>query len=101
MAVGADFGVHVEIVQQDELAGELVQVGRDALGEEAQLRVAVALRQVAEDLVVGAVFLDDVDAVFDRARLGRAGWGSGSPARADLRWGGRRLGPGNTRRPPA
>ena len=73
MAVGADFGIRVEIVQQHELAGEPVQVGRDALREQAQLRIAVALRQVAQDLVVGAVLLDDVEAVFDWAWLaGRA-----------------------------
>src|SRR5206468_3881300 len=39
------------------------------LGEQAQTRIAIALLDVAEDLVVGAVLLDDVDAVLDRALL--------------------------------
>ena len=69
VAVGADFGVRVEVVQQHKLAHDLVQVRRDALREKAQLRVAVALRQVAEHLVVGAVFFHDVEAVLDGARL--------------------------------
>ena len=48
-------------------------IGRDSLGKKAQPGVAVALRNVAEDLVVGAVLLDDVDAVLDRARLAELG----------------------------
>jgi len=51
------FGVHVEIVQQHELAGEPVQVGRDALREKAELSGRRCLAAVAQDLVVGAVFL--------------------------------------------
>ena len=42
-------------------------VRRDPLREKAQRRVAVALADVAQHLVVGAVLLDDVDAMFDRA----------------------------------
>ena len=61
VAVGRHLAVAVEVVQQHELAGQLVVVGRDLLGEEAQVRVAIALLHVAEDLVVGAVLLDDVD----------------------------------------
>ena len=66
MAVVADLGVDVEVVEQDELAGERVGVGRDLLAEEAEARIAVAFRHVAEDLIVGAVFLDDVEDVPDR-----------------------------------
>ena len=42
-------------------------VGHDRLAQAAKLGVAVALRQVAEDLVVGPVLLDDVEDVLDRA----------------------------------
>ena len=64
--VGADLALDVEVVEQHELAGQGVVVGRDRLGEQADARLAVALGHVAEDLVVGAVLLDDVDDVLDR-----------------------------------
>ena len=67
--VGADFALDVEVVEQDELAGERVMVGRDVFAEETQLTLAIPLRHVAEHLIVSAVLLDDVDAVFDRARV--------------------------------
>lgn len=73
VTVGADFTLDVEVIEQDEVAGELVMVGSDAFGEETELRIAVALREVAEDLVVGAVFLDDIEAVFDRTDSPDAG----------------------------
>ena len=67
VAVGAVRPADVSVVEQGELAGELAVVGHDRLAQAAQLRVAVALRQVAEDLVVGAVLLDDVEDVLDPA----------------------------------
>ena len=62
VAVGRDVAVAVEVVEQDELLGQLVVVGRDLAAEHHQRRVAVAPGDVAEDLVVGPVLLDDVDA---------------------------------------
>ena len=44
VAVGADFTVNIEIVQEHELPGQGVKVGRDALGKKAKPRIAVALR---------------------------------------------------------
>ena len=73
MAVGADLALDVKVVQEHELAGQGVVVGRDGLGEQADVRIAVAFFHVAEDLVVGAVFLDDVDDVLDRRRLADLG----------------------------
>ena len=73
VAVGADLALDVEVVQQHELAGQGVVVGRDRLGKQAEVRIAVAFLHVAEDLVVGAVFLDDVDDVLDRRRLADLG----------------------------
>ena len=69
VAVGADLALHVEVVEQDELPRERVMVWRDAFGEQAEGGIAVSLRHVAKHLVVGAVFLDHVDHVGDRARL--------------------------------
>ena len=67
VAVGADLALDVEVVEEDELPRQGMVVRRDALGKEAERRVAVPLRHVAEDLVVGAVLLDHVDHVLDRA----------------------------------
>src|SRR5205814_2088814 len=60
--------VAINVVQQHELAHQLVVVGRHVLAEQAKLRRAVPLLDIAEHLVVSAIFLDDVDAVLDRAR---------------------------------
>ena len=46
-----------------------MQVWRDVLAEEAQRRIAAAFRHVAENLVVRAVLLDDVDRVAERRRF--------------------------------
>ncbi len=66
VAVGAHFGVHEEAVEQPEPVGERVMVHRDGSREEHEARIPVALRVVAEHLIVGAVFLDDVDHVLER-----------------------------------
>ncbi len=71
MAVGADFGIHIEVVQEHKFARELMMVRRDAFGEETQTGSAVALWQVAQHLIVGPVLLDDVNAIFDRAGFAR------------------------------
>jgi hypothetical protein len=41
-------------------------VGRDVIPEDTQIRIAISLWEIAKDLIVGSVFLDDVDDVFDR-----------------------------------
>src|SRR5262249_29653640 len=62
-AVGRDLGGGVEVVQGDEVAGQGADVGGAGVVEQVQRGVSVAGAQVAEHLVVGAVFLDDVDDV--------------------------------------
>ena len=71
VAVSGDFSTVVEIVEHAELQGELVLVGRDVGAVHGERAVAVADFQVAEDLIVGAIFFDDVDHVLDGGR--RAG----------------------------
>ena len=61
-----DLAVGVKVVAQRELRRQRVVIGRDVRAEQRQVRVAVAGRQVAEDLVVGAVLLEDEDDVPDR-----------------------------------
>ena len=61
VAVGADLAVHIEVVAQHPAPGEGVGVGRDAVVEDRERRIAVPRRHVAEYLVVGAVLTDDVN----------------------------------------
>src|SRR5262249_4237142 len=71
MTVGADFRFGEKVVEKDKFASEFVVVWRGAFGKKAQFWIAVALGQVAENLVVGAIFFNDVEDVFDRAWLAR------------------------------
>ena len=74
----------MEIVKGHELTGDLVMVGRQGLPQNRQMRIAIALLQIAQHLIIGAVFLDDEHHMFDlgadrrhaRFRLG-AGGGAG------------------------
>ena len=69
VAVGAQNAAAVGVVEKSELADELVLVGGDLLAEDAQGGIAVPRGDVAQDLVVGPVLLDDVDDVLENARL--------------------------------
>ena len=72
VAVVADLGVDVEVVEQHELARQRVRVRRHLLAEDGQRRIAVALLEVAEDLIVGAVLADHVEHVLDRRGIADA-----------------------------
>ena len=67
MAVGGDLAAAVEIVQEDVLFGERVMIRSHFPAEKNEAGIAIAFRNSSEYLVVGAVFLDDVDAVFNQA----------------------------------
>ena len=85
MAVPRNLAVAIQVVEQHELAGELVVVGRHLLAEHHELGIAVPFFDVAEHLIVGAILFDDVNHVFDRA---------GSPTRLGITvlcWIGERL----------
>ena len=74
MPIGRDFAFDVGVVEQHELFRELVVVRCNRFGEQAQAAFAVALWEVAEDLIVGAIFLDDVDDVLDRRSVAELAW---------------------------
>src|SRR5688572_20550442 len=59
----------VKVIEQDELGCALPVIRRHTLPEHHQRRLAIALRQIAEELIVGAVLLDDVDPVLDERRI--------------------------------
>ena len=65
VAVGADLGVDVEVVEQNEPLGEGVMIRCDLSPEQGQLGISLALWQITEDLIVGPVLLADVEHVFD------------------------------------
>jgi hypothetical protein len=69
VTVGADGGFRVKIVEQDEVTGQLMLVRRHFFREQTEVRVAVAFLHVAQDLIVRAVLLDDVEDIFDGARV--------------------------------
>ena len=66
-SAAAGLATIVEVVEGDELARETVMVRRQRLGQQRQLRVAVADLEVAKDLVVAAILLDDINDVPDVA----------------------------------
>src|SRR5262249_52971656 len=57
----------VEVVQKPERQGQAVMVGRHGLWELGERGVAIATRQIPENLIVGLVFLNDVNHVIDPA----------------------------------
>ena len=69
MAVGTAHAAAVEVVEQHELFGHLVLVWRDFAAEQDEAGVAFAGFDVAEDLIVRAIFFDDVDDVLEDRRL--------------------------------
>ncbi len=71
MAVAGNFSAIVEIIKHAELQRELVLIGRDVGAVEGDGGIAVADFQVAENLIVSAVFFDDVDDVLDGIRARR------------------------------
>ena len=70
--VGADFAIHVEVVEQHPAARDRVRIRRHGVVEDRQRGVAIALRDVAEHLIVGAVLSDHIDDVLDGRTGGRA-----------------------------
>ncbi len=74
VAVVADLGIDVEVVEDSKFASQRVCVRRDLLAEQAERRVAVGAFDVAEDLVVGTVLADHIEDVLDWRRRSDAPW---------------------------
>ena len=87
VAIGADFAFDIKIIQQHKLTRQLVVVGRGPLGKQAELRIAIALRKIAQHLIVSSVLFDDVKTVLERACLARLQWNgiAGWRRRADAK----------------
>ena len=58
----------MEVVERDVFFGQRVMIGRDVAAIHDELRIVVALGEIAKDLVVGAVLFDDEEDVLDAER---------------------------------
>ena len=67
VSIGAVGAADIAVIVKSELADDLAMIGHDLFSQAAQLGIAVADGQVTEDLIVSAVFLDDVKHVLDAA----------------------------------
>ena len=74
VAIGRIHPIAVIVVEQRKAFREGMVVGRDLARKVAELRFAVALAHIAEDLVECPVLLDDIDDVLDDGRLADFGW---------------------------
>ena len=80
VAITRDIAAVIEIIENAELASELVLVGSDVLAVHGERRVAVSGGEIAEDLIVGAILLDDVDDVMNFVFAVREGYAIGIAA---------------------
>ena len=64
-AILTTLGADVEIVHQDKSLSDRVLVRRDFAREHNDALIAVALREVGENVVIGSVLFHDVDHVLD------------------------------------
>src|SRR5271155_1763313 len=68
MSIARDLTGVVEVIEHAKLQHQLVQIGSSLEPVHRQRRVAVARAQIAKDLIVGPVLLNDVDNMTDRVR---------------------------------
>ena len=73
MTVGGVDAAAIEVVEQHILLGQCVMIGRNKCRVNAKVRIAVALWQIAKHLVIGFVFLEDVEDVLKHGRLAHSG----------------------------
>jgi len=67
MAFSAENAGAVSVVEQSEFADKLVLVGINVFAEDAEARIAIGFFDIAQDLVVCAVFFNYVNDVFNEA----------------------------------
>ena len=66
MTVSAHLSIGIEVIEDAEALSEGMKVRCVIPGEQGERRIVVACRLIAEDLIVGAVFLHDVDHMLNR-----------------------------------
>ena len=73
VAVTGNVATIIEIIEDAELTSELVLIGRDVFAVHRQGWIAIADAEITEDLVVSAIFFNDVDDVMDLVLPGGEG----------------------------
>jgi hypothetical protein len=63
--VRANVAIHIKVVEQHELARQLVMVGTGIFLKKTQRRIAFALAEVTQHLIVGAILFDDIEHMLD------------------------------------
>ena len=74
MAVGREDAAAVEVIEQHEVLGQLVLVGRHLFTVDAQSGVTFRTSDVSKHLIVRAVLFDDVQHVLEDRRLAVPLW---------------------------
>jgi hypothetical protein len=69
VSVRTHFGVHEKPIEDSEPFGERVMIRRNRAAEIDERRIAVGLREIAEELIVRPILFDDVDDVLERRVL--------------------------------
>ena len=72
MPVRAHVAIDVEVIEEHKFACQLVMVGADVFLEETERRIALALSDIAQHLIVAAIFFDDIEHMLDGG--GNTGW---------------------------
>ena len=65
VAIGADIGIHIEVVEQDEIMRQLMQIRRHLFAKHDQRGIAIAFLHIAQHLIVGAILFHDVQHMFN------------------------------------
>src|ERR1700730_93918 len=66
MPLRTDLRVGEKPIKESETEGQRMMIRRNRLSKKDQAGVTVAFFQITQDLIIGSVFLDDVDHVFER-----------------------------------
>src|SRR5207249_3241361 len=85
VAIGREDAIAIIIVEQNVLLRQGVMVGRNKLRVNAEAGIAVSLWKIAENLVVGFVFLQNVKDMLENGRLSGS-QGHRHMQSADLSW---------------
>ena len=67
MAICRNFAIHIKIIEQGKLPCDLMLVWCYLFIKDAKRWVAIAFFDITKHLVIGAVFLDDINAILNGA----------------------------------
>ena len=74
MPIGANLSADIKIVKQHKIAGKCVVIGCNFFRKQTKRGIAVAFRHIAQNLIVGSIFLDDIENVLDGRWIAHTLW---------------------------